>query len=291
VVYPASHRAPAHRAPPSIPGKTEDVFGAPFATNSISIEPNWSSKLTSPRRGPQEVLRNRELAQADLDTLRALFSRIRIPWRYFLAESLFLQISIPEIAAIVSNSRKYATDPRERFEATRNFFKTIILYGPDSPEGNAIITRVNQVHRDMGINPQSPAFSFVLYTLSCGFIDSIRRNSTHRPCPEDELALYRLMRRVSEKMGSDPLPLSYSDFVEANERFKRESWATASPTSEAVARSLLGNALARVPAAMRPFVRAAILSLVSTEVLTQLKLSQPSSLVRLAMRALFCSIA
>lgn len=277
--------------PPSTPAAIGTTCDSPPTTASIFADPDWSSTLTPPRLSSQATPRTSELAQGDLDTLKALFSRIRIPWRFFLAESLFLQISIPEIAAIVSNSHKYATDPRERFEATRNFFKTIILHGPDSPEGDATIARVNKVHREMGVNPRSPAFSFVLYTLSSGFIDSIRRNSTHRPCLDEELALYRLMRRVSEKMGSDPLPSSYSDFIDANECFKRESWAAASPVSEEVARSLLDNALARMPVVVRPFLRAAILSLVSAEVLHQLKLRQPSSLVRSTMHALFCSIA
>ncbi len=289
MVYSASQRTQEHNALPSAltSGHTHT---SPFVAESIPAGTSWAQALIPPRREPQEIY-DRKLAESDLEELSFLFSRIRIPWRYFLAESLFLQISIPEIASIVSNSRKHSTDPWKRFEATRHFFKTILLHGPDSPEGDAIIARVNQVHRDMGIDPKSTAFSFVLYTLSRGFIDSIRRNSTYRPSPDEELALYRLMCRLGEKMGSDPLPRTYSDFIETNEHFKRNAWAMASATSEEVARSLLDNALARIPGFVRPLVRGAILSLVSTEVLNQLKLCPPPSLARATMRLLFWSIA
>ncbi len=289
MVYSASHKTQGQKALPSALAPAH-VEKSPLLAESASAETSWAHELIPPRQEPQHIY-DRKLRDSDLEALCSLLSRIRIPWRYFLAESLFLQISIPEIAATVSNSRKYATSPWERFEATRHFFKTVLLNGPDSPEGDAIIARVNQVHRDMGIDPKSAAFGFVLYTLSHGFIDSIRRNSAYRPSPEEELALYRLMCRVGEKMGSDPFPLAYSDFIEANEHFKSNSWAIASETSAEVARSLLDNALARIPGFVRPLVRGAILSLVSAEVLNHLKLYRPPSLVRAAVRALFWSIA
>jgi uncharacterized protein (DUF2236 family) len=282
-------KTPAHQA--STANHTGEVSAATIPAEASPRAQCWAEGLVIPQGEQHENVTSTLFTPADLETLQSLFSRIRLPWRYFLAESMFLQISIPEIAATVSNSRRYTTDPQERFEATRNFFKTLVLHGPDSPEGSAVIARANQVHRDIGIDPQTSAFNFVLYTLSHGFMESIHRNSRHYPSTGEKLALYQLMRRVGEKMGASLHPTSYADFIEENEQFKRDAWEASSPLSRELARSLLDNALERMPRFMRPFMLSAILSLVSPETLLQLELPSPSQLTRSVVRKLFSSIA
>lgn len=44
---------------------------------------------------------------------------------------------------MVSNSQRYKSDPKARFESTRTFLKTIINQGPDSPAAIEAIKEVN----------------------------------------------------------------------------------------------------------------------------------------------------
>jgi hypothetical protein len=84
----------------------------------------------------------------ELRTVQGLFSGINVPWRLYLAQSICLQISVPEVAEIVSSSQKYNLDPRSRMEATRNFLKVIIRERPDTEVGHMAIERVNKVPTD-----------------------------------------------------------------------------------------------------------------------------------------------
>lgn len=254
------------------------------AHQGTAAQPNgWSEDLRTPSEGSSPP--STPISTRDLETVGELFSRIRIPWRIFLAHSLFQQITIPEIALTVSLSKRYAVNPKERMEATRAFLKTIILDGPDSPTGEAAIQRVNDVHREMGINPLGPAFSFVLYTLSHGLIESLRHNSSVAPSMDEELALFRFMRRVGEKMGASNIPLAYEEFVACNERFQAESWRARSNAPLEVARSIMENAFSRFPISIRPLVRSLALSLVGIEVLEQLHITPPNPLTRKVARA------
>lgn len=241
----------------------------------------WTRDLWTPETRHQvPTAGTPPLSREDLITVQQLFSRIHVPWRLFLAHSLFQQITIPEVAVAVSLSKRYATNPKERMEATRTFLKTIILDGPDSPTGEAAIKRVNEVHQEMGIDPLRPAFSFVLYTLSRGLTESLANNSSIDPTFEEELALFRFMRRVGEKMGALNIPSNYGEFLESSERFKRECWDSSSSEPRKVAQSLLDNAFLRIPSALRPLVRGLVLSLVEPETLKQLGIKPPSALTR-----------
>jgi hypothetical protein len=225
------------------------------------------------------------VTKEDLAAVQNLTSRIRIPWRFFIANSAFLQISIPEIAAIVSSSQRYKTDPKARIEGTRTFLKTLINEGPDSAASIAAIEKVNEVHRAIGITSDTAAFTFVIYTLSFGFIDSLRRNSSVNPSAQEELAVFHLMRRVGERMGASVnLHSDYPAFVEANQRFQRERWASDSLKPRNLATSLLESAFARVPQAARPFLTGVALSLVAPETVRQLHLKEPPQFVRAMVR-------
>jgi len=275
VIQPAREQTRAY----SVAARGEDTISAGQTSTSSSSE--WGRALSTPTT--REALLDdalSPLSRSDLTTVQGLFSRIHLPWRLFLADSLFQQITIPEVAVAVSLSKRYATNPKERMEATLAFLKTIVLDGPDSPTGEAAINKVNEVHQEMGIDPLRPAFSFVLYTLSRGLIRSLRNNSSIEPTFEEELALFRFMRRTGEKMGASNIPSNYEEFIESSERFKTECWSSRSSVPREVAQSLLDNAFSRVPGAVRPLLRGLVLSLVEPGVLKQLGIKPPSPLTR-----------
>lgn len=227
----------------------------------------------------------------DLAAVRNLTSRIKIPWRFFIANSAFLQISIPEIASVVAGSQRYKTDPKARIESTRTFLKTLINEGPDSPASIAVIEKVNQVHRAIGITSDTPAFTFVIYTLSHGFIESLRQTSSVHPTRKEELAVFRLMKRVGERMGATVnMHDDYDTFVAANQQFQREQWASDSQKPQEVANSLLESAFARFSPLARPFLRAVALSLVAPETVAQLHLKEPPRLVRATIRSVLRTV-
>jgi hypothetical protein len=219
--------------------------------------------------------------------VRGLIARIKIPWRVFIANSVFLQISIPEIASLVSKSQGYKNNPRARIESTRSFLKTVINQGPDSPAAIKAIEEVNKVHQSVGVTSNSPAFTFVIYTLSHGFIDSLRKNSSVNPTPEEELAVFRLMKRVGERMGATTnMHERYDDFVRANQQFQKEQWALNSTQPPKVASSLLERAFGEPSSPIHSLLSAVALSLVSPETVTQLNLKPPPKPVRATIRSI-----
>jgi hypothetical protein len=187
----------------------------------------------------------------------------------------------------VSNSHRYKSDPKARIESTRTFLKTIINQGPDSPAAIEAIKEVNRVHHSLGITSNSPAFTFVIYTLSHGFIDSLRSHSSVKPTRAEELAVFRLMRRVGQRMGATVnMHQQYEDFVSANQQFQREQWALNSTKPQEVANSLFETAFAKFPSPLRPLLRASALGLVSPETVAQLKLPPSPKLLRATIKSI-----
>ncbi len=195
-----------------------------------------------------------------------------------------MQITVPEIAETVSRSQQYNRDPQNRIEATRSFLKSIILKGPDSLEGNQAIETANAVHHRLSINPQSPAFAFVLYTLSTEFIRSLRENSAVNPSFDEELALFKLVRRVGEKMGTTTGMMDYQSFIAANEEYRNAIWGLNASLPRTVAHQMLHSGLKRFPGASRRLASSVLLSLVGEPVLGQLELPHPSNTTRRVVR-------
>lgn len=250
----------------------------------------WHSSLALPKtKNGAEACDDTGVIEEELNFVRTMVDRINVRWRYFLVQPGLMQIMVPEIAEKLQQVSRYLDDTVSRFESTRIFLKTVILEGPDSVKGNEIVSRINAVHSHIGINPESQAFTFVLYTLSTQFIRSIRMNSAIAPSDREEEALFKVLRRVGIKMGASNIPEEYSNFVSQNEKFLQEIEVEKKDTSQSVAKQLIEKGVAPFSPWYRPFARHLGLSFVEPHVLDHLGIMPPPLAVRRCVRKL-CQI-
>jgi uncharacterized protein (DUF2236 family) len=241
----------------------------------------WHTSLTLPGSDDiKESFQKSEVSQEDLNAVRSMVERLHIRWRYFLVQPGFMQIMVPEIAEKVRQASRYLNDTSSRFEATRVFLKTVILEGPDSERGEEILARINSVHSHIGIDPDSRAFTFVLFTLSHQFVHSIRINTNIAPTEKEEEALFKILRRVGVKMGAHTIPERYSEFVAANKDFLCQIECGERETSQSVAKQLLKKGVTPLPLWYRPVAKSLALSFVEPKILDHLGIKPPPSAVR-----------
>ncbi|MCP9887562.1 dephospho-CoA kinase [Cyanobium sp. ATX 6A2] len=173
------------------------------------------------------------------------------PWDITRALELALlkTFCLPSISALLSRTGEFEQRPRKRYDDTGLMVAELLRHGPDSPDGLAVIQRLNRIHGHYAI-----ANADFLYVLS-GFVAEPIRWLEHygwRPLTAGEQqALFRFWRHVGERMGITGLPASLEQLLALNNRVEASLFAAAA-CNRRVADATLAMLLADWPSGLRP---------------------------------------
>jgi hypothetical protein len=205
---------------------------------------------------------------------------MRIESRLARLAGVFDMLVMPVIAGFTNRTGTYAADMERRYRATARFVHVMLSYGPDSPEGEAVIAAINAKHQALGIPCRLAEFEFVLYIMThkcCQLAAQFGGRPLRR---REQLAWFRLWRRVGQKMGASGIPDDYGLFIQRNQALEQKWLQRPSRVGRQVARNVVATAASHFPRCLRPVVHQGLYALLNPEMSASLGLPRAHPLSR-----------
>ena len=137
-----------------------------------------------------------------------------------LEYALLKTFCVPSIAGLLDQTQEFAKRPQKRYDDTGFIITKILQHGYKTPEGGAVLERMNRIHRRYSI-----ANNDYLYVLSTFIYEPIRWNGRFgwRPfCDAEKLALYYFWQAVGDRMGIEQIPSTYEKFEQFNQTYEKQ---------------------------------------------------------------------
>ncbi|MFM8604159.1 MAG: dephospho-CoA kinase [Cyanobium sp.] len=206
------------------------------------------------------------------------------PWDITRALELALlkTFCVPSIAALLDQTGEFERRPRKRYDDTGLMVAELLRHGPDSPQGAAVIARMNRIHGHYAIGNDD--FLYVLSTFVAEPIQWLERYGWRPLSAEEQQALFRFWQRVGERMAIKAIPATLEELLAFHHRFEAKHFAAA-PANGRVADATLAMLVRDWPAPLRPVLRAVLQALPEASVATSLGWPQPPPALQRAIRA------
>ncbi|MFM7361206.1 MAG: dephospho-CoA kinase [Cyanobium sp.] len=206
------------------------------------------------------------------------------PWDTTRALELALlkTFCVPSIAGLLDRTGEFAQRPRKRYDDTGLMVAELLRLGPDSDAGGAVIARLNRIHGHYAIS--NADFIYVLSGFVAEPIRWLQRYGWRSLTDREEQALYRLWRRVGQRMGLAAIPASLEELLAFNQQFEAGQFSAA-PANARVAGATLAMLLRDWPAPLRPAIRRLLQALPEATVSVSLGWPQPPAPLQTAVRA------
>jgi dephospho-CoA kinase len=213
----------------------------------------------------------------------ALAGRL-FPWD--LTRSLELALlktfCVPSISRLLEGTGEFLQRPRKRYDDTGLMVAELLRHGPDSPIGEAVISRLNRIHGAYAIRDED--YRYVLSTFVCEPIRWLARYGWRPLSAEEQEAVFRFWRLVGERMGIPAIPPDLPAMLAFNQAFEAEAFALAS-SNRRVADATLAMLLRDWPAPLRPGLGRMLAGLLSESEANCLGWSRPASPLQAALLA------
>jgi dephospho-CoA kinase len=206
------------------------------------------------------------------------------PWDITRALELALlkTFCVPSIAGLLDRTGEFERRPRKRYDDTGLMVAELLRHGPDSPQGAAVITRMNRIHGHYAIHNDD--YLYVLSTFVAEPIRWLERFGWRPLSAEEQQALFRFWRRVGMRMAIETIPATLEELLAFNQRFEAERFAAA-PANGRVADATLAMLLRDWPAPLRPAIRRLLQGLPDARVSTSLGWPQAPPALQRSLRA------
>jgi hypothetical protein len=182
------------------------------------------------------------------------------PWDITRALELALlkTFCIPSIAGLLDRTGELTHRPRKRYDDTGLMVAELLKHGYDSPEGQAVIERMNRIHGHYAIGNDD--YCYVLSTFVCEPIRWLNRFGWRSLLSDEQEALFYFWAKVGERMGIQAIPGSLEDLLAFNLSFEAEHCRYAQ-ANQRVAEATLQMLLEELPPLLHPWLRPTLISL------------------------------
>ncbi len=214
-----------------------------------------------------------EQAQRNLDPV--VLERCRdlvgllFPWDMNRALELALlkTFCLPSISGLLHQTGEFEQRPRKRYDDTALIVAELVRLGPDTPEGRAIIQRLNRIHSTYTILQED--YAYVLSGFVAEPIRWIESFGWRALQPLEQEALFLFWDHVGSLMNLEQRPRSLRELMELNQRTNLELFACAE-SNQLVADATVAMLLAPWPAPFHPWLRSIMRCLLEPETLSSL---------------------
>ena len=146
----------------------------------------------------------------------------------------------------------------------------LVRLGPDSPQGQAVIQRLNQIHGNYSI-PQTD-FVYVLSGFVAEPIHWIEKYGWRALQPLEQETLFKFWDHVGSLMNIEQRPRSLREVMQLNQHANHQLFGYAE-SNQRVADATVTMLLAPWPAPLHPWLRSLVCSLLEPETLQSLQLA------------------
>ena len=210
------------------------------------------------------------------------------PWDMNRALELALlkTFCLPSISGLLHQTGEFEQRPRKRYDDTALIVAELVRLGPDTPQGQAVIQRLNRIHGTYAIGQEE--YAYVLSGFVAEPIRWIERYGWRALQPLEQEALFQFWDHVGSLMNIEQRPSSLQDLMELNQRANHQLFASAA-SNHHVAEATVMMLLAPWPAPLHPWLRSIVCSLLEPETLSSLNWPKaPAWQVKAVRLALHC---
>ena len=231
--------------------------------------------------------RSKELDPLVLERCRDVVGLL-FPWDMNRALELALlkTFCLPSISGLLHQTGEFEQRPRKRYDDTALIVAELVRLGPDTPQGQAVIQRLNQIHGTYAIGQEE--YAYVLSGFVAEPIRWIERYGWRALQPLEQEALFQFWDHVGSLMNIEQRPSSLQDLIELNQRANHQLFASAE-SNQRVAEATITMLLAPWPAPLHRWLRSIVSSLLEPETLSSLNWPKaPAWQVKAVRLALHC---
>ena len=212
--------------------------------------------------------RKKELDPLVLERCRDLVGS-KFPWDINRALELALlkTFCLPSISGLLHKTVEFEERPRKRYDDTALIVAELVRLGPDSPQGQSVIQRLNQIHGNYSIRQTD--FVYVLSGFVAEPIHWIEKYGWRALQPLEQEALFKFWDHVGSLMNIEQRPRSLQEVIELNQRVNHQLFDYAA-SNQRVADATVTMLLAPWPAPLHPWLRSLVCSLLEPETLKSL---------------------
>ncbi len=210
------------------------------------------------------------------------------PWDMNRALELALlkTFCLPSISGLLHQTGEFEQRPRKRYDDTALIVAELVRLGPDTPQGQAVIQRLNRIHGTYTIRQSD--YAYVLSGFVAEPIRWIERYGWRALTPVEQEALFLFWDHVGTLMHLEQRPRTLPDLMELNQRANAELFAY-SDSNQRVADATVAMLLAPWPAPLHRWLRSVVCSLLDPDTLNSLNWPCPPAWQTQALRtALHC---
>lgn len=181
-------------------------------------------------------------------------SGYEFPWDITraLEIALFRTFCVPSIAALLDRTAEFHHHSQKRYDDTGLMVSLILKWGHESPKGQDIIQRMNQIH---GRFPISNAdYLYVLSTFIYEPVRWIECFGWRQLSLIEKQALFYFWSSVGQQMKIHDIPNSYETFEQYNLEYERKHFHY-SEVNQRVGESTLKLFLSWFPVPLRPLIQ------------------------------------
>ncbi|KAI9328461.1 hypothetical protein DFJ73DRAFT_903246 [Zopfochytrium polystomum] len=201
--------------------------------------------------------------------------------------SLFRSFALPTVSKLLVATRQICNPAA----SSKRFVDTVLavhawtVEPADSLHANTIIARVNWLHEHYKKHIDRDSMAYVLSAFVVGPARYVDAYEWRRTTPLENAAAAAVWHEVGLKMGIARTPRTFDEFVAEFDGIEARMMQF-HPDNTAVAEAGLQSLMAAYPSALRPVMRAVLLSFIDEKMVRALGLTPPPKLVAVVVRGL-----
>jgi len=217
---------------------------------------------------PSAIAGTAELDTATLHCCRDLAGRL-FPWdtNRALELALLKTFCLPSIATLLHSTGEFEQRPRKRYDDTALMVAELLRLGPDSPDGRAVIQRLNRIHGSYRISQAD--YAYVLSGFVAEPIHWLERFGWRALDRDEQQALFRFWDHVGALMSIHERPRNLDDLLALNREVELQRFQSTA-SNRLVADATVRMLLEPWPAPLHPLLSGALRALLEPEVLASL---------------------
>lgn len=186
--------------------------------------------------------------------------------------ALFRTFCVPSIATLLDRTAEFHQHSQKRYDDTGLMISLILKLGHDTPEGQSVIQRMNQIHGHFPI--RNSDFLYVLSTFIYEPVRWIERFGWRQLSLLEKQAVFYFWFSVGQQMGISEIPSTYESFEQYNLDYERKHFRY-NEANQRVGESTLKLFLSWFPVPLRPLIQPLVYALMDERMLQAFGFASP----------------
>jgi ER-bound oxygenase mpaB/B'/Rubber oxygenase, catalytic domain len=186
--------------------------------------------------------------------------------------ALFRTFCVPSIARTLDRTAEFHQRAQKRYDDTGLMVSILFKQGHDTPEGQAVIERMNQIHGHFAIANED--FLYILSTFIYEPIRWIERFGWRKLTPIEQEAIYYFWVAIGEQMHIHTIPGTYNDFEQFNRAYEQTHFQY-HEANQRLGASTIALFLSWFPAPLRPTIKPFVYGMMDDAMITAFDFPPP----------------